>query len=240
MAVINGLSINIPGATWDAECIIGSRYPQAAFASLATYGTQNGRTIMGASPVAVGAPVQHDYYFTGDANTGGYDLKVTDNIKKTEMVLIRPSAVRSLGMGNYLGGDVVPQGDTFVFEPAIGRLRAVVGRTAGTAESRLDVAMDTGKFHLAFFDVSGEAVQVHKMVSGQLVSGALTAVTARAIPSPAKPIMVARANNTMTDFLGSVDIAMTGVWSGTNLTAAQKQDMCNVIMEMYGDILPLA
>ncbi|HBY5949692.1 TPA: hypothetical protein MIZ80_26615, partial [Klebsiella pneumoniae] len=105
MAVINGLSINIPGATWDAECIIGSRYPQAAFASLATYGTQNGRTIMGASPVAVGAPVQHDYYFTGDANTGGYDLKVTDNIKKTEMVLIRPSAVRSLGMGNYLGGD---------------------------------------------------------------------------------------------------------------------------------------
>ncbi|SQC45244.1 Uncharacterised protein [Klebsiella pneumoniae] len=166
---------------------------------------------------------------------GGYDLKVTDNIKKTEMVLIRPSAVRSLGMGNYLGGDVVPQGDTFVFEPAIGRLRAVVGRTAGTAESRLDVAMDTGKFHLAFFDVSGEAVQVHKMVSGQLVSGALTAVTARAIPSPAKPIMVARANNTMTDFLGSVDIAMTGVWSGTNLTAAQKQDMCNVIMEMYGD-----
>ncbi|MDN4867982.1 hypothetical protein [Klebsiella pneumoniae] len=240
MAVINGLSINIPGATWAAECIIGSRYPQAAFASLATYGTQNARTILGATPVAAGVPVQHDYYFTGDANTGGYNLGVTDNIKKTEMVLIRPSAVRSLGMGNYLGGDVAPQGDTFVFEPALGRLRAVVGRTAGTTESKLDVVIDTSKFHLAFFDVSGEAVQVHKMVSGQLVSGAMTAVTARAIPSPAKPIMAAKANIAMTDFLGSVDIAMTGIWIGTSLTAAQKQDMCNVVMEMYGDILALA
>ncbi|HBT3887549.1 TPA: hypothetical protein MBK65_000722 [Klebsiella pneumoniae] len=240
MAVINGLSINIPGAKWDAECIIGSRYPQAEFASLAAYGIQNGRTIMGASPVAVGVPVQHDYYFTGDVNTGGYDLSVIDNIKKTEMVLIRPSTVRSLGMGNYLGGTTTPQGDTFVFEPATGRLRAVVGRTVGTAESKLDVAIDTSKFHLAFFDVSGEAVQVHKMVAGQLVSGSLTAVTSRAIPSPAKPIMAAKSNIAMTDFLGSVDIAMTGIWVGTSLTAAQKQDMCNVVMEMYGDILPLA
>lgn len=240
MAVINGLSINIPGATWDAECIIGSRYPQAAVASLATYGTQNARTILGAIPVAAGVPVQHDYYFTGDVNTGGYDLGVTDNIKKTEMVLIRPSAVRSLGMGNYLGSTATPQGDTFVLEPSAGRLRAVVGRTAGTSESALSVAIDTSKFHLAFFDVSSESVQVHKMVSGQLVSGALTAVTSRAIPSPAKPIMAAKANIALTDFLGSVDIAMTGVWISTNLTAAQKQDMCNVVMEMYGDILPLA
>ncbi|HFT7037073.1 hypothetical protein [Klebsiella quasipneumoniae] len=240
MAVINGLSINIPGATWDAECIIGSRYPQAAFASLATYGIQNARTILGATPVAAGVPVQHDYYFTGDVNTGGYDLGVTDNIRKTEMVLIRPSAVRSLGMGNYLGGDVAPQGDTFVFEPAAGRLRAVVGRSAGTSESALNVAIDTSKFHLAFFDVSSESVQVHKMVSGGLMSGALTAVASRAIPAPAKPIMAAKANVALADFLGSVDIAMTGVWINTTLTAAQKQDMCNVVMEMYGDILPLA
>lgn len=240
MSVINGLSINIPGAVWDADCIIGSRYPQAEYASLATYGSLNARTILGATPTAVGAPVLHDYYFTGDVNSGGFNVGVTDNIKKTMMVLLRPHAARSLGMGNYLGGGATPQGDTFAFEPSIKQLRAIVGLSSGIATSRLSVEMDISKFHLAFLDVSSESVQVHKMVSGQLVSGDVVALTGRAIPSPVKPILAAKSNVTLTDFLGSTDIAMTGIWIGTTLTAAQKLDMCNAVSEMFSTILPLA
>ncbi|GHL06064.1 hypothetical protein ECZU21_50770 [Escherichia coli] len=59
----------------------------------------------------MGAPVINTYWFTGGVGAGGYDLKVTDNPVKTMMVLLRPkSTTRALGMGNYLGSAVQPQG----------------------------------------------------------------------------------------------------------------------------------
>lgn len=234
-----GLSINVD-AVWDDDCVIGSSYPQPSIASVATFGSLNFNTIFGETPTVVGAPIIDSYWFTGGVNVGGYDLKITDNAIKTMMVLLRPkSTTRALGMGNYLGSAAVPQGDTFVFEPAIPQIRGIVGRSAGTATATLATPLDISKFHLAFLDVNNSMVQLHKMTNGALESTAQVAVTARAIPVPNKSIY-AGYGYIDTDFLGQVDIAMTGVWAGGILSQAEKMDMYDLVAQSYDGILSIA
>ena len=238
---MTGLAINVNGAAWSSECIIGSMFPQPGVASIATYGNLNFKALLGAAPTVIGAPPQSDYYFTGKADTGGYNLNVTDAIKKTMMVLIRAkSTTRFLGMGNYLDATTVPQGDTFVFEPAVPQIRAVVGRSVGTATATMSKAMALDKFYLAFMDVSDSALQLHIMENRVLVSGTQGVVNNRAIPSPNKSILAGKSINTLTDFLGQCDIAMTGYWKGINLTTAEKQAMCDYVVSLFGTKLSLA
>ncbi|HCF8180558.1 hypothetical protein [Klebsiella variicola] len=234
-----GLSINVD-AVWDDDCIIGSSYPQPSIASIATFGSQNFGAIFGEEPTIVGAPVINTYWFTGGVGAGGYDLKVTDNPVKTMMVLLRPkSTTRALGMGNYLGSAVQPQGDTFVFEPAIPQIRGIVGRSSGTATATLATPLDTSKFHLVFLDVNNSMVQLHKMTNSELLSTEQVAVTARAIPVPNKSIYAGYSYIT-SDFLGAVDIAMTGVWAGGILSQAEKMDMADLVTQSYEGILSIA
>lgn len=234
-----GLSINVD-AVWDDDCIIGSSYPQPSIASIATFGSSNFSAIFGETPTVVGTPTIKEYWFTGGVNMGGYDLKITDNLVKTMMVLLRPkSTTRALGMGNYLGGASVPQGDTFVFEPAIPQIRGIVGRSSGTATATLAGALDISKFHLAFLDVNNSMVQVHKFVGGVLNSTDQVAVSSRAIPSGNKKTYAGYSHIT-TDFLGQVDIAMTGVWAGGILTNAEKLDMFDLVSQKYDGILTIA
>lgn len=234
-----GLAINVD-AVWDDDCVIGSSYPQPSIASIATFGSSNFSAIFGETPTIVGSPVIDQYWFTGGVNMGGYDLKITDNLIKTMMILIRPkTTTRALGMGNYLGSTVQPQGDTFVFEPAIPQLRGIVGRSSGTATATLAGALDTTKFHLAFLDVNNSMVQVHKFIDGVLNSTAQVAVSSRAIPTPNQATYAGYSHIT-TDFLGQVDIAMTGVWSGGILTSQEKMDMFDLISQSYDGILTIA
>ena len=64
-------------------------------------------------------------------------------------------------------------------------------------------------------------VQLHKMTNSELLSTEQVAVTARAIPVPNKSIYAGYSYIT-SDFLGAVDIAMTGVWAGGILSQAEK------------------
>lgn len=234
-----GLSINID-AVWDDDCVIGSSYPQSSIASIATFGSKNFGAIFGAEPTVVGTPTVDEYWFTGGVAVGGYDLNVTDNAIKTMMVLLRPkNTVRSLGLGNYLGGTVTPQGDTFVFEPALSQIRGIIGRSNGTATATLATPLDTSKFHLAFLDVNNSMVQLHKMSGSDLLSTEQVAVASRAIPTPNKSIYAGYSYIT-TDFLGAVDIAMTGVWLGGVLTQDEKLDMADLVMQSYNGILSIA
>lgn len=234
-----GLSINVD-AVWDDDCIIGSSYPQPSIASIATFGSQNFGAIFGNEPTIVGSPVIDTHWFTGGVNVGGYDLHVTDNVIKTMMVLLRPkNTVRSLGLGNYLGSTIQPQGDTFVFEPAIPQIRGIVGRSNGIATATLATPLDTTKFHLAFLDVNNSMVQLHKFTNNELLSSAQVAVSYRAIPAPNKSIYAGYSYIT-SDFLGSVDIAMTGVWVGGTLSQTEKMTMLDLVTQSYDGILSLA
>lgn len=238
---MTGLAINVNGAEWSSECIIGTMFPQPEVASIATYGNLNFKALLGAAPTVIGAPPQSDYYFTGKSDNYGYNLNVADAISKTMMVLIRAkSTTRFLGMGNYLNGTSIPQGDTFIFEPAIPQIRAVVGRSVGVATATMSKAMALDKFYLAFMDVSDSALQLHIMENGDLVSSTQSVVTNRAIPSANNSTLAGKSINTLTDFLGQCDIAMTGYWKGVNLTTAEKQAMCDYVVALFGTKLPLA
>ena len=140
------------------------------------------------------------------------------------MVLLRPkSTTRALGMGNYLGSAVQPQGDTFVLNRRFLK-SGDCGALSGTATATLATPLDTSKFHLVFLDVNNSMVQLHKMTNSELLSTEQVAVTARAIPVPNKSIYAGYSYIT-SDFLGAVDIAMTGVWTGGILSQAEKMDM---------------
>lgn len=73
----------------------------------------------------------------------------------------------------------------------------------------LATPLDTSKFHLVFLDVNNSMLQLHKMTNSELVSTEQVTVTARAIPVPNKSIYAGYSYIT-SDFLGAVDIAMTG------------------------------
>ncbi len=69
-----GISINVNGAVWDEECVIGSSgYPKPSIASVATFGTLNFKAIFGNLPAKIGTPVINDYYFNGDVLTAMFE-----------------------------------------------------------------------------------------------------------------------------------------------------------------------
>lgn len=102
----------------------------------------------------------------------------------------------------------------------------------------LATPLDTSKFHLVFLDVNNSMLQLHKMTNSELVSTEQVTVTARAIPVPNKSIYAGYSYIT-SDFLGGVDIAMTG-GAGGKLSLAEKMDMVDLVTQSYEGILSIA
>lgn len=241
------LGFNVDGSGWDAANIIGSLYPQPAKANIATVAAGLNKLI-GADPIKIGAPVQATGFMTMNAISAGFDTGVPDDITKTIMVLAKPvlyGSKRALGIGSYHGGNgtpPVPQGDTLVISPIDFSVRAIASTSTGTA-SQSTIAgssLDITKFHLYIADFSATALQVHAFHNGQLVSAAAAAAANRAIPASNVRVGIGYNVVDSNGFDAPIQVAAWGVWTGLNLTAAEKTSVYNTLVQLLRDEIEIS
>lgn len=229
------LGIVVDGSGWLSANVIGSLYPQPAVANIGLLDEVGVTILVGAAPTKIGSPVLGTGYQTLNADGPGYDTGISDVITKTMMFVGKPvvsGTLRSLGMGSYHGGNgtpPVPQGDTFVVDPVSLSLRAIGSTASGTAQSQLNSsALDFTKFQVYVADFSATGVQVSVFKNGAVVKGPLTAAASRALPASTLRIGAAYDIHLASGGLnGPIQMAGWGLWTGVNLTDAEKLRMYN-------------
>ncbi|UVX30444.1 hypothetical protein D7a_00044 [Klebsiella phage VLCpiD7a] len=242
------LGFVVDGSEWSPSNIIGSIYPQPASANIGLLSADGVTMLVGNAPTKIGSPVLAAGYQTLNGYDAGYDTGVTDTQVKTMMVLAKPvvsGALRSLGIGSYHGGNgtpPVPQGDTFVIDPAGLTVRAIASTTNGTGTSQLaSAAMDISKFQLYICDCTGTTVQLHMFKDGAMVSASAAGLTTRAIPASTIRVGIGYdISNTVGNLNGPIQVAAWGLWSGVNLTTAEKASMYSTLKSMLGGIIPIS
>ena len=242
------LGFVIDGSSWDPANVIGSLYPQPLAANIGLLSADGVTMLAGSAPTQIGSPVLETGYQTLNGYNAGYDTGVNDTQVKTMMVLAKPvvsGSLRSLGMGSYHGGNgtpPVPQGDTFVIDPAGLTVRAIASTTNGTGTSQLaSAAMDINKFQLYICDCTGTTVQLHMFKDGAMVSASAAGLTTRAIPSSTVRIGAGYDISTATGGLnGPIQVAAWGLWSGVNLSAAEKTSMYTTLKKILGNTITIS
>ena len=242
------LGFIVDGSGWDSTNIIGSIYPQPTVANIGLLSSDGVTMLSGSAPTQIGSPVLATGYQTLNGYNAGYDTGVNDTQVKTMMVLAKPVAsgsLRSLGIGSYHGGNgtpPVPQGDTFVIDPAGLTVRAIASTTNGTGTSQLaSAAMDISKFQLYICDCTGTTVQLHMFKDGAMVSASAAGLTTRAIPASTVRVGIGYdISNTVGNLNGQIQVAAWGLWSGVNLTTAEKASMYSTLKSMLGGIIPIS
>lgn len=242
------LGFVVDGSGWDQANIIGSIYPQSTVANIGLLSADGVTMLAGSSPTQIGSPVLATGYQTLNGHDAGYDTGVTDTQVKTMMVLAKPvvsGALRALGIGSYHAGNgapPVPQGDTFVIDPVGLTVRAIASTTTGTGTSQLaSSAMDITKFQLYIADFTASTVQLHIYKDGALISASAAGLTTRAIPTSTVRVGIGYdISNTIANLNGQIQVAAWGLWSGVNLTTAEKASMYSTLTSMLGDIIPIS
>ncbi|HHD9894629.1 TPA: hypothetical protein ACOZW9_000027 [Klebsiella pneumoniae] len=242
------LGFIVDGSDWDSANIIGSIYPQPTAANIGLLSADGVTMLVGSAPTQIGSPVLATGYQTLNGYDAGYDTGVTDTVVKTIMVLGKPivsGSLRALGIGSYHGGNgtpPVPQGDTFVIDPAGLTVRAIASTTNGTGTSKLaSSAMDISKFQLYIADFTASTVQLHIYKDGALISASAAGLTTRAIPTSTVRVGIGYdISNTIASLNGQIQVAAWGLWSGVNLTTAEKASMYSTLTSMLGDIIPIS
>ncbi|MCJ5285459.1 hypothetical protein [Klebsiella variicola] len=234
------LGFIVDGSGWDPANIIGSIYPQPTVANIGLLNADGVTMLAGAKPTQIGSPVMGGGYQTLNGYNAGYDTGVEDTPVKTMMALVKPvisGSLRSLVMGSYHGGNgtpPVPQGDTFVIDPVNLTARAIGSTTTGVATSSLALtAADLTKFMLLVADYSAAGVQLHMFRDGALVSATLAAFTTRAIPASTIRLGIGYDISTSTGGVnGPIQESAWGLWSGVNLTTAEKASIYSTLKSM--------
>ncbi|MDK2402806.1 hypothetical protein, partial [Escherichia coli] len=193
---------------------------QPASANIGLLSADGVTMLVGSAPTKIGSPVLATGYQTLNGYDAGYDTGVTDTQVKTMMVLAKPvvsGALRQLGIGTYHGGNgtpPVPQGDTFVIDPAGLTVRAIASTTNGIGTSQLaSAAMDISKFQLYICDCTATTVQLHMFKDGAMVSASAAGLATRAIPSSTVRIGVAYdVSSTVGNLNGQIQVAAWGLW----------------------------
>lgn len=242
------LGFVIDGSSWDPANVIGSLYPQPLAANIGLLSSDGITMLAGNGPVVIGTPTLGTGYQTLNGATAGYDTGIADTVTKTIMFLGKPvvsGSQRSLGMGTYHGGNgtpPIPQGDTFVIDPVGLTLRAIGSTSTTTAQSQLgSSALDIDKFQLFVADFTASSVQVHVFKDGALVDGPLTTAASRAIPSSTVRIGAGYDISTATGGLnGPIQVAAWGLWSGVNLSAAEKTSMYTTFKKILGNTITIS
>ncbi|MGI1322178.1 hypothetical protein ACIAET_09380 [Klebsiella quasipneumoniae subsp. similipneumoniae] len=242
------LGFVVDGSGWSPSNIIGSIYPQPASANIGLLSADGVTMLVGSAPTKIGSPVLATGYQTLNGYNAGYDTGVTDTVVKTEILLGRPvvsGSLRSLGIGSYHGGNgtpPVPQGDTFVIDPAGLTVRAIASTTTGSGTSQLaSSAMDITKFQLYIADYTASTVQLHIYKDGALISASAAGLTTRAIPASTVRVGIGYdISNTVGNLNGQIQVAAWGHWSGVNLTTAEKASMYSTLKSMLGGIIPIS
>ncbi|HGT8044272.1 TPA: hypothetical protein ACM5KY_000877 [Escherichia coli] len=242
------LGFVVDGSSWEPENIIGSLYPQPAVARIGILNSDGVTMLVGDAPTKIGSPGLNPGYQTLNAINAGYDTGVPDNITKTVMVLAKPvlyGTNRALGIGSYHGGSgtpPVPQGDTLVISPIDYSVRAIASTTTGTASQSTipGSSLDISKFHLYFGDFSESSLQVSAFHNNAFVAGNVAAAANRAIPSSNVRVGVAYDVADANGFDAPIQVAAWGVWSGVNLTTADKQSMYSTLVSMLSGIISIS
>lgn len=242
------LGFVVDGSGWSPSNIIGSIYPQPASANIGLLSADGVTMLVGSAPTKIGSPVLGTGYQTLNGYNAGYDTGVTDTVVKTEILLGRPvvsGSLRSLGIGSYHGGNgtpPVPQGDTFVIDPAGLTVRAIASTTKGSGTSQLaSSAMDITKFQLYIADYTASTVQLHIYKDGALISASAAGLTTRAIPASTVRVGIGYdISNTVGNLNGQIQVSAWGHWSGVNLTTAEKASMYSTLKSMLGGIIPIS
>lgn len=242
------LGFVVDGSGWSPSNIIGSIYPQPASANIGLLSADGVTMLVGSAPTKIGSPVLATGYQTLNGYDAGYDTGVTDTQVKTMMVLAKPvvsGALRQLGIGTYHAGNgtpPVPQGDTFVIDPAGLTVRATASTTNGTGTSQLaSAAMDISKFQLYICDCTATTVQLHMFKDGAMVSASAARLATRDIPASTVRVGIGYdISNTVGNLNGQIQVAAWGLWSGVNLTTEEKASMYSTLKSMLGDIIPIS
>ncbi|HFU5264611.1 hypothetical protein A4T49_12630 [Klebsiella pneumoniae] len=242
------LGFVVDGSGWSPSNIIGSIYPQPASANIGLLSADGVTMLVGSAPTKIGSPVLGSGFQTLNGVSAGYDTGIADTQVKTMMVLAKPvvsGALRQLGIGTYHGGNgtpPVPQGDTFVIDPAGLTVRAIASTTNGIGTSQLaSAAMDISKFQLYICDCTASTVQLHVYKDGSLISASAAGLTTRAIPASTVRVGIGYdISNTVGNLNGQIQVAAWGLWSGVNLTTAEKASMYSTLKSMLGGIIPIS
>ncbi|HBZ2551457.1 TPA: hypothetical protein MG482_02310 [Klebsiella pneumoniae] len=242
------LGFVVDGSSWEPENIIGSLYPQPAVARIGILNSDGVTMLVGDAPTKIGSPGLSPGYQTLNAINAGYDTGVPDNITKTVMVLAKPvlyGTKRALGIGSYHGGSgtpPVPQGDTLVISPIDYSVRAIASTTTGTASQSTipGSSLDISKFHLYFGDFSESSLQVSAFHNNAFVAGNVAAAANRAIPSSNVRVGIAYDVVDSNGFDAPIQVAAWGVWSGVNLTTADKQSMYSTLKNMLSSQIDIS
>ena len=242
------LGFVVDGSGWSPSNIIGSIYPQPASANIGLLSADGVTMLVGSAPTKIGSPTLGTGYQTLNGYDTGYDTGVNDTQVKTIMVLGKPivsGSLRALGIGSYHGGNgtpPVPQGDTFVIDPAGLTVRAIASTTTGIGTSQLtSTAMDITKFQLYIADFTASTVTLSVYKSGALVTATAGGLATRAIPTSTIRVGIGYdISNTVGNLNGQIQVAAWGIWSGVNLTTAEKASMYSTLKSMLGGIIPIS
>lgn len=242
------LGFIVDGSGWDPANIIGSIYPKPTVANIGILNADGVTMLAGSAPTQIGSPTLGDGFQTLNGVSAGYDTGVADTQVKTMMVLAKPvvsGALRQLGIGSYHGGNgtpPVPQGDTFVIDPAGLTVRSIASTTNGSGTSSLtSAAMDITKFQLYICDCTATTVQLHMFKDGDMISASPAGLATRAIP--ASTIRVGAGydiSSSLGNLNGSIQVAAWGVWSGVNLSADEKSIMYRSLKELLSSTIPIS
>lgn len=242
------LGFIVDGSGWDSANIIGSLYPQPTVANIGLLNADGVTMLVGSAPTQIGSPTTGVGYQTLNAIDAGYDTGIADNITKTIMVLAKPvlyGTKRTLGVGSYHGGNgtpPVPQGDTLIISPVDYSVRAVASTTTGTATQSTIAgsSLDISKFHLYFGDFSDSSLQVSAFHDSALIAGNIAAAADRAIPDSNVRVGIAYDIADLNGFDAPVQVAAWGVWSGVNLTTAEKESVYSTLVSMLGGVIEIS
>nr|DAH57570.1 MAG TPA: hypothetical protein [Bacteriophage sp.] len=242
------LGFIVDGSGWDSANIIGSIYPQPTVANIGLLSSDGVTMLVGSAPTQIGSPVLAAGYQTLNGYNAGYDTGVNDTQVKTMMVLAKPvvsGALRQLGIGSYHGGNgtpPVPQGDTFVIDPAGLTVRAIASTTTGSGTSQLtSTAMDITKFQLYIADFTASTVTLSLYKDGSIIKASAAGLATRAIPTSTIRVGVGYdVSNTVGNLNGQIQVAAWGVWSGVNLTDAEKNSMYSLLKDIAGSNISIS
>lgn len=242
------LGFIVDGSGWDSANIIGSIYPQPTVANIGLLSSDGVTMLVGSAPTQIGSPVLAAGYQTLNGYNAGYDTGVNDTQVKTIMVLAKPvvsGALRQLGIGSYHGGNgtpPVPQGDTFVIDPAGLTVRAIASTTTGVGTSQLSSeAMDITKFQLYIADFTASTVTLSLYKDGSIIKASAAGLATRAIPTSTIRVGVGYdVSNTVGNLNGQIQVAAWGVWSGVNLTDDEKNSMYSLLKDIAGSNISIS
>lgn len=242
------LGFIVDGSGWDSANIIGSIYPQPTVANIGLLSSDGVTMLVGSAPTQIGSPVLAAGYQTLNGYNAGYDTGVNDTQVKTIMVLAKPvvsGALRQLGIGSYHGGNgtpPVPQGDTFVIDPAGLTVRAIASTTTGIGTSQLaSAAMDITKFQLYIADFTASTVTLSLYKDGSIIKASAAGLATRAIPTSTIRVGVGYdVSNTVGNLNGQIQVAAWGVWSGVNLTDDEKNSMYSLLKDIAGSNISIS